>query len=70
LDKALLIDRSGFFQQESGTLCKNKFSAALSEALSKHIGLSPARREPVWLAFLIMQHKTICLWRLAAYVAT
>jgi hypothetical protein len=23
-----------------------------------------------WLAWLIMQHGTICLWRLAAYVAT
>ena len=47
------------------------FSNALSEAVSKHITLSPTRQETLaWLAFLVMQHGTICLWRLAAHVAT
>lgn len=47
------------------------FSNALSEAISKHIDLSRSRHETLgWLALLIMQHGTICLWRLAAYVAT
>ena len=47
------------------------FSNALSEAVAKHINLSATRRETLsWLALLIMQHGTICLWRLAAYVAS
>src|SRR6266851_1576779 len=47
------------------------FSNALSEAVAKHIKLSATRRETLsWLALLIMQHGTICLWRLAAYVAS
>ena len=47
------------------------FSNALSEAVAKHIDLSVTRRETLsWLALLIMQHGTICLWRLAAYVAS
>lgn len=47
------------------------FSNALSRALAKHIGLSATRRETLsWLALLIMQHGTISLWRLAAYVAS
>lgn len=47
------------------------FSSALSEAIAKHIDLSVTRRETLsWLALLIMQHGTICLWRLAAYVAS
>ncbi len=47
------------------------FTNALSEAVSKHITLSPTRQETLaWLAFLVMQHGTICLWRLAAHVAT
>ena len=47
------------------------FSNALSEAVAKHINLSITRRETLsWLALLIMQHGTICLWRLAAYVAS
>jgi Transposase DDE domain len=47
------------------------FSNALSGALAKHVGLSVTRRETLsWLALLIMQHGTICLWRLAAYVAS
>lgn len=47
------------------------FSTTLSSAVSKHINLSPSRQETLsWLAFLIMRHGTICLWRLAAYVAT
>ena len=46
------------------------FSNALSRAVAKHIGLSATRRETLsWLALLIMQHGTISLWRLAAYVA-
>lgn len=47
------------------------FSNALSEAVSKHIDLSRTRRETLaWLALLVMKHGTICVWRLAAYVAT
>ncbi|MGH8649293.1 MAG: IS4 family transposase, partial [Burkholderiales bacterium] len=47
------------------------FSNALSEAVAKHIDLSVTRRQTLsWLALLIMQHGTICLWRLAAYVAS
>jgi hypothetical protein len=47
------------------------FSNALSEAVARHINLSITRRETLsWLALLIMQHGTIFLWRLAAYVAS
>src|SRR5882672_2975184 len=47
------------------------FSKALSKAVSDHIDLSETRRETLaWLALLVMQHGTICLWRLAAYVTT
>jgi hypothetical protein len=47
------------------------FSAALSSAVSKHIKLSGSRRETLaWLTLLIMQHGSICLWRLAAHVTT
>ena len=47
------------------------FSTALSRAVAKHIGLSTTRRETLsWLALLIMQHGTISLWRLAAYVVS
>ena len=45
------------------------FSSALSTAVAKHIDLSVTRRETLsWLTLLIMQHGTICLWRLAADV--
>jgi hypothetical protein len=47
------------------------FEKALSSTVSNHIKLSETRRETLgWLAFLVMQHGTICLWRLAAYVTT
>src|ERR1039458_4025639 len=47
------------------------FSNALSRAVAKHIGLSGTRQETLsWLTLLIMQHGTISLWRLAAYVAS
>jgi hypothetical protein len=47
------------------------FSNALSSAVAKHIDRSVTRRETLsWLALLIMQHGTISLWRLAAYVAS
>lgn len=47
------------------------FSNALSRAVAKHVGLSTTRRETLsWLALLIMQHGTISLWRLAAYVVS
>src|ERR1035437_9515580 len=47
------------------------FSNALSRAVAKHIDLSVTRRETLsWLTLLIMQHGTICLWRLAAYVGS
>jgi hypothetical protein len=52
---------------------KNRFyeSTQRSRAVAKHIGLSATRRETLsWLALLIMQHGTISLWRLAAYVAS
>lgn len=50
---------------------QNTFSNALSEAVCNHIPLSATRRETLaWLALLIMRHGTICLWRLAAHVAT
>src|SRR5208283_2775448 len=42
------------------------FSKALSKTVSDHIELSETRRETLaWLALLVMQHGTICLWRLA-----
>jgi hypothetical protein len=45
------------------------FSNALSEAVSKHIGLPATRRETLaWLVLLMMQRGTVCLWRLAAHV--
>ena len=47
------------------------FFKALSSAVSDHIKLSETRRETLaWLALLVMQQGTICLWRLAAYVTT
>ncbi len=47
------------------------FSNALSKAVENHVKLSDTRRETLaWLALLIMQQGTICLWRLAAYVAS
>src|SRR2546428_13899390 len=47
------------------------FPNALSGAVAKHNDLSATRRETLsWLALLIMQHGTICLWRLAAFVAS
>jgi hypothetical protein len=50
---------------------QNLFSHALSETISKHIELSFSRRETLsWLVFLILRQGTICLWRLAAHVAT
>lgn len=50
---------------------QNTFSNALSEAVSDHIKLSPTRQETLaWLALLVMQHGTICVWRLAAHVST
>ena len=50
---------------------QNAFANALSETISKHMPLSATRRETLaWLALLIMRHGTICLWRLAAHVAT
>ncbi len=50
---------------------QNHFSSALSEAVSEHIRLSRTRQETLsWLTYLIMRHGTICLWRLAAHVAT
>jgi Transposase DDE domain len=50
---------------------QNTFSNALSAAISKHMPLSATRRETLaWLTLLIMRQGTICLWRLAANVAT
>ena len=50
---------------------QNAFSDALSKSLSQHIALGQTRHETLtWLALLIMRQGTICLWRLADYVAT
>src|SRR6266404_264690 len=50
---------------------RNARAHSLSRAVAKHIGLSATRRETLsWLTLLIMQHGTISLWRLAAYVAS
>jgi hypothetical protein len=50
---------------------QNFFSAALSEAVSSHIRLSPTRQETLgWLVYLVMRQGTICLWRLASHVTT
>jgi hypothetical protein len=50
---------------------QNFFSAALSEAASSHIRLSATRQQTLgWLVYLVMRQGTICLWRLAAHVAT
>jgi len=50
---------------------QNTFANALSKAIGNHIPLSGTRRETLaWLAWLIMRQGTICLWRLAAHVAT
>jgi Transposase DDE domain len=47
------------------------FSNALSKAVSKHIALSATRRETLaWLTLLIVQQGSVCLWRLAAHVAS
>jgi hypothetical protein len=47
------------------------FSSALSSLLSQHAGLSPSRRQTLaWLVLLILQHGSVCLWRLAAHVAS
>ena len=46
------------------------FSDALCRLLTQHIVLAQTRHETlIWLALLIMRQGTICLWRLAAYVA-
>ncbi len=50
---------------------QESFVNALSREVSKHISLSGARLETLgWLAFLVMQQGTICLWRLAAHVTS
>jgi len=47
------------------------FTNALSRLLSQHIGLSASRRETLsWLVLLMLQHGSVCLWRLAAHVST
>jgi hypothetical protein len=47
------------------------FANALSRLVSKHITLSATRRETLaWLTLLIMQQGSVCLWRLAAHVAS
>jgi len=47
------------------------FTNALSRLLSQHTGLSASRRETLsWLVLLMLQHGSVCLWRLAAHVST
>jgi len=66
-----MIHKSGSSSPNEGSPMQKQFSAALSSAVSKHIKLSPTRRETLaWLAFLIIRHGSICLWRLAAHVTT
>ena len=50
---------------------QNLFSNALSKAVSSHTHLSAARQETLsWLVYLVMRQGSVCLWRLAAHVAT
>ena len=50
---------------------QNLFSNALSKAVSSHTHLSAARQETLgWLIYLVMRQGSVCLWRLAAHVAT
>jgi len=50
---------------------QSAFSNALSEVAAKHVRLSATRHETLcWLALLILRFGTICLWQLAAHVAT
>jgi hypothetical protein len=47
------------------------FTNALSRLLSEHTGLSASRRETLsWLVLLMLRQGSVCLWRLAAHVAT
>jgi hypothetical protein len=46
------------------------FSNALSKLLSQHTALSASRQETLaWLVLLMLQHCSVCLWRLAAHVS-
>src|SRR3954468_4456290 len=67
-----MIHKGDSLPGSTGSRSCNRFSRSpLSEAVAKHIDLSATRRETLsWLALLIMQHGTICLWRLAAFVAS
>ena len=67
-----MIHKGDSLPGSTGSRSCNRFSRTpLSEAVAKHIDLSATRRETLsWLALLIMQHGTICLWRLAAFVAS
>jgi hypothetical protein len=59
------------FLARNGASMQSGFMKALSSSVSNHIKLSRTRHETLeCLAFLIMQHGSICLWRLAAYVST
>jgi len=47
------------------------FANALSSLLSQHTALSASRRQTLaWLVLLILQRGSVCLWRLAAHVAS
>jgi hypothetical protein len=47
------------------------FSNALSKLLSQHTVLSASRQETLaWLVLLMLQHCSVCLWRLAAHVSS
>lgn len=50
---------------------QSAFTNALSETLPKHAPLSATRHETLcWLVLAMVRHGTVCLWRLAAHVAT
>jgi hypothetical protein len=47
------------------------FSNALSKLVSQHSALSASRQKTLsWLVLLMLQHCSVCLWRLAAHVST
>ncbi|MGH9440033.1 MAG: IS4 family transposase [Terriglobia bacterium] len=59
------------FLARNGASMQSGFKKALSSSISNHIKLSKTRQETLeCLVFLVMQHGSICLWRLAAYVST
>ncbi len=66
-----MIHKGDSIPQEKDRLHATIILERPTEAVENHLKLSDTRRETLaWLALLIMQQGTICLWRLAAYVAS